>query len=289
MKSIDGMYDTLGGRVVVYFLSNLPLVDRELRDSDVLEISPVGEPIAYLSQDLASQLGLSHLNVSHKDSGYASLHYVARFRSTALAGVQRPWFEIQVRTLAEDVWGEVEHVLGYKPDKRTSFAVKRQFRIIAPELTAIDEHFNLLYEELSRFQEEGIFRDTDPLNAENLPPVLSELGIGCAQSEIDGQLKLLASRGFGTVGDLREGSAGNRLEAVRNTYRSYRGRLPSDFETVAGIAAIRGLVDEAKIGGVIRSQIDVLEAWWGLKQEIRREDSASNKGMHPTAQEAGGG
>jgi putative GTP pyrophosphokinase len=273
-KSLDAMHDTLGGRVIVYFLENLLLVDRELRESEILEISPLDPPTAYLTHDLAEQLGLDKLKVSKKESGYASLHYVVRFRPVVLAEVQRPWFELQVRTLVEDVWGEVEHVLGYKPNKRTSFAVKRQFRIIASELNAIDEHFNLLFQELSRFQQEGIFRDADPLNAENLPPVLSELGIGCAQSEIDGQLKLLASRGIASVGQLREEATSHRLELIRKTYREYRDRPPSDFETVAGVAAIRGLDDnEASIADAVKGQIDILEAWRGLKDQIKREDA----------------
>lgn len=273
-KSVDAMHDTLGGRVIVYFLDNLPLVDRELRESEVLEVSAIDPPTAYLTHELAEQLGLTRLRVSKKQSGYASLHYVVRFRPTALANVDRPWFELQVRTLVEDVWGEVEHVLGYKPDKRTSFAVKRQFRIIASELNAIDEHFNLLFQELSRFQQEGIFRDADPLNAENLPPVLSELGIGCAQSEIDGQLKLLASRGIGSVGQLREEATTHRLGLVRQTYREYRVRPPTDFETVAGVAAIRGLDDdETAIVNAVKGQIDILEAWRGLKNEIKKEDA----------------
>lgn len=274
LKSIDAMYDTLGGRVIVYFLQNLPLVDQELRESEVLEVSSIDPPIAYLTHELAEQLGLTKIRVSKKDSGYASLHYTIRFRPTALSTSQRPWFELQVRTLVEDVWGEIEHVLGYKPNKRTSFAVKRQFRIIASELAAIDEHFNLLFEELSRFQQEGIFRDADPLNAENLPPVLSELGIGCAQGEIDGQLKLLASRSISSVGELRENATTHRLDLIRKTYRDYRDRPPTDFETVAGVGAVRGLDDdEATIADAIKGQIDILEAWMGLKQEIRKEDA----------------
>jgi len=273
-KSIDTMYDTLGGRVIVYFLQNLPLVDQELRESEILEVSSIDPPTAYLTQELAEQLGLTKLRVSKKDSGYASLHYTVRFRPTVLRAGLTPWFELQVRTLVEDAWGEVEHVLGYKPDKRTSFAVKRQFRIIASELTAIDEHFNLLFEELSRFQREGIFRDADPLNAENLPPVLSELGIGCAQSEIDGQLKLLTSRSISSVGELRENATSHRLDLIRKTYRDYRDRPPTDFETVAAVAAVRGLDDDdTMIRDAIKGQIDILEAWIGLKREIRKEDA----------------
>jgi putative GTP pyrophosphokinase len=267
-ESMRAMQDAVAARIVVYFLSNLPLIDRGIRESEILEISEDSPPIAYLSEDLALRIGLGDLRRARKDSGYASIHYVVRFRRSEVPVAERPWFEIQVRTLAEDVWGEIEHVLGYKPEKRTSFAVRKQFQILSGQLTAIDEHFNLLFEELARFQEEVTYADTNPLNAENLPPVLSELGIGCAQKEIDGLLKLLASRGFQTVGDLRRESSGRRLEIIRNTFRSSEGREPGNFEIVAGVAATRGIEDEASIASAVREQIAFLDAWMQLRTEF---------------------
>ncbi len=268
LRSVQTMHDAVAARIVVYFLSNLPLIDRELRESELVEISKDSPPIAYLTENLAHRLGLGDLQRSRKDSGYASIHYVVRFRCSGASGAESPWFEIQVRTLAEDLWGEIEHVLGYKPEKRTSFAVRKQFQILSLQLTAIDEHFNLLYEELSRFQEEVIFADTNPLNAENLPPVLNELGVGCAQKEIDGLLKLLASRGFQCVGDLRKGCVGARLEIVRNTFRNAEGREPGNFEVVAGVAATRGIENETEIAVVVKEQIAFLKAWMKLKDEF---------------------
>ena len=267
-ESIRRMQDAVAARVVVYFLSNLPLIHREIRESEILEISPDDSPVAYLSDDLAHRIGLSDLQRQRKDSGYLSLHYIVRFRESERSDVERPWFEIQVRTLAEDVWGEIEHVLGYKPEKRTSFAVRKTFQILSSQLNAIDEHFNLLYEELSRFQEEVNYPDTNPLNAENLPPVLNDLGVGCAQKEIDGLLKLLASRGFHVVGDLRKEASGRRLEIVRNTFRSTVGREPGNFEVVAGLAAIRGLLDVDTIAAAMRKQIEFLEASLKLQRNL---------------------
>ena len=211
------------GRVVVYFLSNLPLIDREIHNNELIELSQENPPIAYLSEDVLYRLGLTHLKRGQKDSGYASIHYILRFRTSSVSKDQRPWFELQVRTLAEHLWGEIEHILGYKPDKRTSFAVKKQFQIISSQLSSIDEHFNLLFEELSRFQEEVTYRDSDPLNAENFPAVLSEIGAGCAQKEIDGLLKLLNSRGIESVGTLREVATSKCMEIIRNTYWKHEG------------------------------------------------------------------
>ena len=268
LRSAERMYDAVAGRVVVYFLANLPLLDREIRESEILEIHPTEVPIAYLGHDLTQRLGLAHMQQVTKDSGYASVHYIVRLRSSRVAAERRPWFEIQVRTLAEDVWGEIEHILGYKPEKRTSFAVRKQFQIIGSQLAAIDEHFNLLFEELSRFQEEVTPADNNPLNAENLPPVLDELGIGCAQKEIDGLLKLLASRGFSTVGDLRAGGTTRRVEIVRNAYRSIKGQTPGNFDIVAGIAAMRGLNQEQEMIGALKAQIEFLDAWEKLRREV---------------------
>ncbi|MCK4858479.1 MAG: hypothetical protein KAT58_10955 [candidate division Zixibacteria bacterium] len=268
IKSVMKMTDAIAGRIVVYFLTNLPLIDKELRHSEEVEVSSAQPPIAYLNRDMIDSLNLKDIKRGQKDSGYASLHYVVRLRDSSVPSEERPWFELQVRTLTEDVWGEIEHILGYKPNKKTSFAVRKQFQIISTELTAIDEHFNLLYEELSRFQEEGLFRDESPLNAENLPPVLSELGVGCAQKEIDGLLKLLVSRRVETVGELRVEGKAERIDAIRNVYGDYEGRPPNNFEVVASIAAIRGLQDQNEIEEAVTSQIDFLKAWGKLKEDM---------------------
>jgi len=265
-ESFRKMHDTVGARVIVYFMSQLPLIDKELRDSGDFEISPDSPPIAYLSADLTKKYSLDHLRQGEKESGCSSIHYIAKLRNSKIQIDQRPWFELQVRTLAEDVWGEVEHIIGYKPDKKTSFAVRNQFYVISKELSAIDEHFNFLYEELLRFQEEASIRDTDPLNAENLPPVLSELGIGCAQQEIYGLLKLLVSRQVKTVGALRGLATIRRMDVIRNTYRAEKGRAAANFEVVATLATLGSATSDEEEIELIKAQMAFLDAWDSLKQ-----------------------
>lgn len=267
-QSCGNMSDAVGARITVYFLAQMPLIDRELRNCESLEISESRPPVAYLGEDLIKRLCLSHLERQHKDSGYASIHYILRLRESSVDPAKRPWFELQVRTLVEDTWAEIEHVLGYKPNKRTSFAVRKQFQIISSELAAIDEHFNFLYEELTRFQEETTFRDSDPLNAENLPGVLAEVGVGCAQREIDGLLKLLVSRGLLTVGSLRATATTKRLELIRNTYRAVKGRTPGNFEVVANLANLAGCEREEEEVERIKAQIAYMDVWYEL--ELRR-------------------
>lgn len=264
MSSVTRMCDTLGGRVMVYFLSSLPLVDHEIRQCPLLEVSPTDGPKAYLNPDVYARLRLSGFELKKKESGYLSLHYIVRFREGVLPHVERPWFELQVRTLVEDAWGEVEHLLGYKPNKQTSLSVKAQFRIIASQLAAIDDHFDLLHEIQSKSQERATTKNSRALlNAENLPLVLSEWSIGVAQNEVDSLLKLLSSRGFKTIGEFRKNAADGRIDEVRKIYDSYAERAPRDFEAVAALAAINKLPFE-KISETIKSDIDVLNAWHDL-------------------------
>jgi putative GTP pyrophosphokinase len=124
-RSFRAMTDTVGARVVVYFLSQLPLVHRELLGHPGIEISSQVPPKAYMSQELKVRLGLD-LPGAVKDSGYNSVHYVIRLKDSRLPIEKRPWFELQVRTLAEDAWAEIHHVLGYKPNKRTSASFSRR-------------------------------------------------------------------------------------------------------------------------------------------------------------------
>ncbi len=268
INSVKKMHDAVAGRILVYFLANLPMIDKELRNSDDIEISSASPPIAYLSQEILETFGLNHVLRKQKDSGYASIHYIVRLRESVVPKIDRPWFEIQVRTITEDVWGEIEHVLGYKPGKKTSFAVKKQFKIISSELTSIDEHFNLLYEELSRYQEESIYKEDNPLNAENLPAVLSEGGIGCAQKEIDGLLKILFSHSIRTVGDLRTISTKHNIDLIHSTYKDLEDRNPTNFETIASISAISGVDSDSSKIEAIKAQIQVLKAWEEMKKNL---------------------
>lgn len=60
--SFRTMNDTVGVRVVLYFIRHLPAIDRAIRNHGNLEISEVHPPKAYLNTDLATRLSLNHLN-----------------------------------------------------------------------------------------------------------------------------------------------------------------------------------------------------------------------------------
>jgi putative GTP pyrophosphokinase len=267
-SSFRAMEDTIGVRVLVYFLSHLPLLDRELRESTQFEISQDQPPTAYLVGHQAELLGLDHLVQVAKPSGYCSVHYTLRLRESSLPPDQRPWFELQVRTLTMELWSNLEHHLGYKPSRGTHVAAKRQFRLLSKMLAVIDEHFNFLYQEMNRFQEAVTYGDNDSLTPENLPSVLSEIGVSCTQRDINNILKFLYARGVEQVHHLRQLATVDRLDMIRHTYLAVVGRLPEYLEVIASLAAVQGAKDEEDERHRIRNQIAFRGAWDSIRQEF---------------------
>lgn len=265
--SVSAMDDALGGRVIIYFLSGFPLIDKALRSQKDLEIV---KSEAYLPAVLHDRLGLQDLEPKNKESGYTSIHYVVKVLKPELQSDKWgcPIAEIQVRTLAEDMWAEVEHLLAYKPDKRTSLAVRKQFQILGQQIAIVDEYFDFLYGELLRFQVEANSKEEDPLNAENLPAVLRQFSIGCEQREIDGLLKILNSRGVVTVGDLQGSASGDTIKIISDTYLEEENREPNDFEIVACIAAAGKEKQSQEIKKIIKSQIAFLKGWEEVKRSM---------------------
>ncbi len=87
---------------------------------------PLEPPKAYTwdpdSVKFFDSLGLA---TSMKDSHYTSVHYVLKPNDTLATCC-----EVQVRTLFEEVWGEIDHFINY-PVPTESVACKEQIRVLA--------------------------------------------------------------------------------------------------------------------------------------------------------------
>jgi len=258
--------------VIVFFLNHLPLIDRELRNAHLMEIDEAEkQPVVYMSADQARALGLAHLRQVVKESGYRSVHYNVRLKQSQLPEQQRPVFELQVRTAAQDLWSALEHYLGYKPEQRRHTAVKKQLRILSHMLGAIDENFDLLYEQVNLSQKEQQYKASDLLSVESLPSVLGEIGIVCAQRDINNILKFLISRGIECTQDILDLGTPRRLEIIRNTFISSIGRQPFSLELIATLAAMKGSKDETEEIERIRMQIAYRTAWESMQQKAGSE------------------
>jgi len=237
-KSFEHMCDALGARVVVYFLSGLPLIDKEIRECGLFEVSKIKPPVAYLPKDVYDKLGLTMKRAS-KPSGYMSIHYVLRLKKSATPEGRRPWFELQVRTLTQDIWAEVEHLLGYK-HAGSSPQLESQFKLISKLLGTIDGYFDNLQSDLSRLQNRWECEDSEPLTVDNLPFVLSKSGLSCSQYDLKGLLKMANSCGIASVGDFKTVASTENLEIVRSASKNALGREPLGSEIVVALSLLFG-------------------------------------------------
>jgi putative GTP pyrophosphokinase len=89
--------------------------------------------------------------------GYRSVHYVAEHRPDRImlreysrfAGLK---IEIQIRSILQHAWAEIEHDLGYKSADDVPIPVKRRFSRLAGLLELADEEFMTIRNELERYE-----------------------------------------------------------------------------------------------------------------------------------------
>ena len=269
--SLPLMRDFLGARVIVYFPTHLRMIDEEIRSGRHFDLSTEYAPRCYIPHDMLDRIGLDDRQFEmkgQKPSGYASLHYFIRLK-TPPAGGANPWFELQTRTMLEEVWGEVEHQLGYKLNRRTEFSVSRQFRVISAHLTALDDHFDFVYDRLTYLQSTSNPQPPDPLNAENLPRVLEDFECACQQSEIAGMLYILETWGVTTVEQLRTRARPDLVEALRSEYQRHRSGRATAFHIVSALAHLGPGSTVADARRVLASNLKMVD----LTQRMRGETS----------------
>lgn len=139
--------DMAGVRVIVYLLDHRDEVDKLIkREFDVRERRPV-------------------LPGGNEAPGYESIHYLVafgpnRYELTEYRRFRDLIVEIQVCTVLQHAWAEIEHGITYKPEGRVSETIHRQLTQIAATLGMADDAFQ-------RVEDESKAQDS----AEGLSPV----------------------------------------------------------------------------------------------------------------------
>jgi len=119
--------------------------------------------IAYFPSDVDKIVSLieKEFNIDSKHSrdkrlssdpaifGYASVHFVVEFRPEMLKLPEYKIFnkmkcEIQVRTILQHAWAEIEHDIVYKSPGEIPFRVRRRFACLAGLLEIADREFESL-------------------------------------------------------------------------------------------------------------------------------------------------
>ena len=85
-----------------------------------------------------------------RPAGYRSVHYVCAHDAGPHPAFR---FEVQLRTVLQHAWAEVEHDLGYKVDDAVPEAIRRRFARVAGLLEIADQEFVSIRRELATSRE----------------------------------------------------------------------------------------------------------------------------------------
>lgn len=120
-QTLDNLTDYSGIRILCLFEADLHKVHAALLDIikndgyflDTIKMYNFNDPtLEPLFQSTINEKFENPIRIKKKtkSSGYKSIHYIAYITS----GSYKCPLEIQLRTLLQDVWGELEHALSYK-------------------------------------------------------------------------------------------------------------------------------------------------------------------------------
>lgn len=125
-RALWDVTDLLGLRVATYFEDHVEQVARVIEQH--------------------FRVDFSHSADRSRPAGYRSVHYVC-----AADGFDAAFrFEVQLRTVLQHAWAEVEHDLGYKVDDAVPEAIRRRFARVAGLLEIADQEFVSIRSDLAR-------------------------------------------------------------------------------------------------------------------------------------------
>lgn len=120
----------IGVRVLYLYQDQFQIIHNEImrQINERKEWELVEEPKAYTWDPEAAKT-YDNLEIKHqlKETFYTSVHYVIKPYND---NSQSICCEIQVRTLFEEIWGEIDHTINY-PHATNSVACKEQLKVLA--------------------------------------------------------------------------------------------------------------------------------------------------------------
>ncbi|WP_406633623.1 GTP pyrophosphokinase family protein [Pseudarthrobacter quantipunctorum] len=140
-ESFSSLHDLLGLRVTCYF------------SDDVNEVAAIIEKEFAVDPTKSEDKGK---RLSAREFGYRSVHRVAqlgpqRADLAEYADFKTKRFEVQIRTVVQHAWAEIEHDLGYKQET-TPEPISRRFSMLAGVLELVDYEFMALRDELLEYE-----------------------------------------------------------------------------------------------------------------------------------------
>ncbi|WP_297598989.1 hypothetical protein [uncultured Cetobacterium sp.] len=140
--TLDYATDLCGIRVITFLESETKIVENFLRHTFIIDESK--------SEDKSENLGEDKV-------GYKSIHLVATLPESLLTlpefeRFRDLKFEIQVRTILQHAWAEVEHDKNYKFSGQLPPDIRRRFKLLAGFLEIADREFESISKEITEYE-----------------------------------------------------------------------------------------------------------------------------------------
>jgi putative GTP pyrophosphokinase len=144
-RALSSLTDVLGLRIITYLRDDVNAVARIVESEFHIDTENSVDKQAALDPDRF---------------GYLSVHYIAQVSQTRAHlpeyreyhGVK---FEIQIRSILQHAWAEIEHDLGYKTEAAVPRPVRRRFSRLASLLELADDEFIAIRDELAAHREKS--------------------------------------------------------------------------------------------------------------------------------------
>jgi putative GTP pyrophosphokinase len=143
-ETTDQATDLAGLRVITFIESDAAKAAKLVSDSFIVHPEK--------SLDKSEELGDSQV-------GYRSIHLICELRSDRIALPEyRPFkellFEVQVRTVLQHAWAEIDHDRGYKFSGVLPGKLRRRLNLLAGQLELADKEFSRLADDVDEYSAE---------------------------------------------------------------------------------------------------------------------------------------
>ncbi|GAS80376.1 GTP pyrophosphokinase [Paenibacillus amylolyticus] len=153
---IQQIKDMAGIRVIAYVESDVEKISKKIEEEFQIDWKE--------SVNKSSTMDLDRF-------GYRSNHYIAKLSELRcelpeFRAYKDLWFEIQIRTILQHAWAEIEHDRNYKmkginlPNEKD---IKRRFYLLAGALESADREFNSIVDDVNQYAKK-VSQDTQKGN-----------------------------------------------------------------------------------------------------------------------------
>lgn len=235
--------DLIGVRVITYYQDAVDPIVQRLRAA--FEINNKE------STDKRLALGL-------RNFGYRSVHLIARLKPGQMGSagsefLRNRWFEIQIRSILEHAWAEIEHEIVYKSGTKQSDEFTRRFAALAGTLELLDGEFLALRQEINvliAHYESEYRNNLHPRTSFDVARLLGFLeatipGRSWRQAVAEGRpfgpglenscVDALKAAGLGTPASLREMFQSREFRGALRSFAALQGIAPADVSHLASV------------------------------------------------------